>query len=131
MNFTICLNVNGLETRAIIQTRLAEKGDNDYQMKFNLQDVYYGEKLADADTKAMIMDLFEKGMEKLCNYQYSIEYDKEAKAINFDFGATIKVRYGLEDYKPAFYDQVCTRSISVTGSQINEVGAISLRFKKA
>ena len=130
MNYTIGINVNGVETRAVIQSRMIEKAADDYKVKFALQDIYYGSKLADVSFKEMIMQIFEKGMEKLTKDQISAYYDKDAKAVVFDFSTCIKTLVALDAYESAFYDQVGVRSLQISQSKVDEVGSINLRFKK-
>ena len=125
INYTIGLNINGLETRAIIETKRS-LDMNEYVCDFDIINIYYGERLATSSFKSFIKQLFKTALESISDNCISFNSSNNVVTINFmDF---IKEDVSLASYKTIFYDTIGTRKIVAISDGLNEIGRLSLRY---
>ena len=125
INYTIGLNINGLETRAIIETKRS-LDMNEYVCDFDIINIYYGERLATSSFKSFIKQLFKTALESISDNWISFNSSNNVVTINFmDF---IKEDVSLVSYKTIFYDTIGTRKIVAISDGLNEIGRLSLRY---
>ena len=125
VNYTIGLNVNGLETRAVVETKCMPVA-NEFEADFDITHVYYGNKLADDSSKKTIKDLFSATIQSIGDSW--ISYQANANKVMFDFTKLIKEDADLAIYKDIFYDLGGTRAFDISNNKVNEAGEFALYF---
>lgn len=127
INYSIGLNVNGLETRVVVETKYLQIA-NEFEADFDISHIYYGNKLADDSTKSNIKELFKMIIQSI-NDSW-ISYKENANKVSFDFSKLIKDDGDLAVYKDIFYDLGGTRAFDISSNKVNETGEFSLYFTK-
>ena len=82
-NYTLAININGLETRAIIETQ-CEPVANSFKANFKITNIYYGAKVAKDKFQKVIKDFFNDAINSMDDSSW-VSFDRENDVIGFDF----------------------------------------------
>ena len=123
MNFTIGININGLETHTIIETECNPEDDS-FKANFNIKHVYYGEAIASETLEKVIKEIFKEAVNPESNKAW-ITYDGENDTMSIDFEKILDL-----DYLNVF-DSKGTKSfyLDKVGSSVEDNGALQLWFR--
>ena len=126
INYTIGININGFESRVIIETKCLDPLE-EFALDFKVTNIYYGQVNASSAFKAYIRDLFRSAFVSLDDGSW-ITYQKTNSLVTINFMDLIKNDSELGVYKDIFYDTEGTRQIRTISDGLNEIGKLSLRF---
>lgn len=99
LNYTLCININGLETRAIIETE-CQPVANSFKANFAINEIYYGTKPAKAKFQKVVKDFFSDAINSMDDSSW-VHFDKDNDIISFDFDKLFE-KDELSAYKTAF-----------------------------
>ena len=99
LNYTLCININGLETRAIIETE-CEPVANSFKANFKINEIYYGAKVAKDKFQKVVKDFFSDALNSMDDSSWA-RFDKENDIISFDFDKLFE-KDDLIAYQAAF-----------------------------
>ena len=128
ISYTMGINLNGVETRAIIETQ-AYPYPNDFITDFEINNIYYGSKVASESFGDLIFDFFIdaiKGMED--NSWFT--YNRDNKTIAIDFSTMIKSDPDLEGYRIVFYENEGKKEMIINENTVDESGSFTLRYSR-
>lgn len=94
------INLNGLETRAIIETKAAPK-NNSFACDFTIENIYYGSTPAPDGFMTMVKNFLEDGVNSMEDHTW-FEYHKAENKFTIDFDKMLKTDLGLAPYYNVF-----------------------------
>lgn len=100
INFTMGINLNGLETRAIIETKATPK-NNSFACDFTIENIYYGSTPAPDGFTTMVKNFLEDGVNSMEDHTW-FEYHKADNKFTIDFDKMLKTDIGLAPYYNVF-----------------------------
>lgn len=136
-NYTVGININGLETRAIIETK-CEPIANSFTADFKISNIYYGETVAGEDFQAKIKDYFKSAIDSMTDNAW-ITYEpddgmggKLANTIRMNFDRLVDTEGELAAYKTAFDTAGGTREFSIDKDAVGlgNRGSLELFYAK-
>ena len=136
-NYTVGVNINGLETRAIIETKCNPK-DNSFVADFEITNIYYGQTIAEEGFQSKIKDYFKSAIQSMTDNAW-ITYEpddglggKLANTIRIDFDRLIDTEPSLEDYKTVFASAGGTKSFAIDkdAEGLGNRGKLELYYSK-
>lgn len=83
LNYTLGININGLETRAIIETE-CQPVANSFKANFKISNIYYGSKVAKDKFQKVVKDFFSDAINSMDDSSW-VSFDKENNVIAFNF----------------------------------------------
>lgn len=128
INYTVGVNLNGLETRAIIETKCSPIV-NEFAAEFDITNIYYGEKKASSQFAKVAKDFLKDALESMDDSSW-MNYQPSNDTMTIDFSKLIKEDEELDPYKVAFYESEGTRSFTLSNNKLEENGRLSIRFAK-
>ena len=128
LNFTLGININGLETRAIIETK-ANYVDNSYIADFRIQNVYYGKTIADKDFATLVKNLVAEGFASLYEHDW-ISFTGKDNSMLINFDRLLATSDELEEYNLVFDKTLGKRYFKIEANPVNENGSFSLYYQK-
>ncbi len=135
-NFTLGVNINGLETRAIIETKCEPK-ENSFVADFKISNIYYGETTAASELQGKVEEYFESAISKIAEtdnswiiFEPTDDGVKVKDTIRINFDRLIDNEESLAPYKAAFEAAGGTKSITIDKDEvgINKRGKLELHF---
>jgi len=124
MSFTIGLNVNGLETRAIIET-IGSGVEESFNHDFVIENVYFGSSLASESFKTFVIDLFDEALSSLTNSL--MEFNKEVGLLTFNFDKSLE-KLDMNDYKVVFFEMGGYPLSNIKNISVSSLGSIDLYY---
>lgn len=124
MSFTFGLNVNGLETRAIIDT-VGSGVEESFNYDFVVENVYYGSGLASEPFKSFVIDLFDEALSSLTNSL--MEFNKEVGLLTFNFDKSVE-KLDMNDYKVVFFEMGGYPRSNIKNISVSSLGSIDLYY---
>ena len=124
INYIFGININGLETRIIVETKALNPID-EFACDFAITNIYYGSEIPNASFKSYGKTLLSRVLSKL-DY---ITAKTKNNLVTIDFKPLFEDE-SLASYKSIFYDSIGTRKLVVNSSHIKDVGSFSLRFAR-
>lgn len=128
LNFTIGVNINGLETRATIQT-VCIPVDNSFQTSFKIKEVYFGELVAPESFSTMCKNLFSDALDSMKDRSW-IEHEKGSDTMTLNFDKLLAEDSALEEYNEAFSMLGGIRRFVIDGSSLTDNGELALWYQK-
>lgn len=136
MNFTVGINLNGLETRAIVQTHVVP-AENKFAADLIIDNIYYGTKIAPESFTKVVKEFLDEGVgdNKDALKDDTFKYDKSLNKFTINFEPMITE--SLADYQTAFELKDIPgvpdgeKSIKISDNRLGENGKLSLKYKRA
>ena len=117
-NYTVGININGLETRAIIETKCTPLA-NSFVADFEITNIYYGETVAEEGFQSKIKEYFKTALDSMTDNAW-ITYEPDdgmggrlTNVIRMDFDRLVDTEAELAPYKTAFESAGGTKSFSI------------------
>ena len=130
INYTIGININGLETRAILETK-CEPIANSFMADFSITNVYFGSVIADEDFAKVAKDYFCDAVDTLADRDAWLIHEKGSDTIRIDFDKMVAEDDALADYDQALAKDVGTRTFKISNANVNGDGQIQIWFARA
>lgn len=122
MNFSIGININGLETHSIIETK-CEPIANSFKANFSIEHVYYGSEIASESFEKVVKEIFKEAVDPDSPKAW-VSYDGATDVMTMDFEKILDTSYlnvfNTKGTKTFYLDR--------TGSLITDNGALELWF---
>ena len=128
LNFTIGVNINGLETRATIQTKCAPR-QNSFQTEFKIQNIYFGNNVAPEKFAEVCKNMFSDALDTMEDRSW-IEHEKGSDSMTLNFDRLLSEDVELSDYNDIFNTIGGIRSFKVDGASLTSNGEFSLWYQK-
>lgn len=123
INYTIGVNINGLETRIVIETKALDP-INEFACDFVINNIYYGQETVSSSFKSYAKELLNRA---LSSVDYFVAKPK-SNLVTINFVDLFDEVESLGAYKSLFYDSIGTRQFVVDSAALNEVGKLSIHF---
>ena len=128
ISYTIGLNINGLETRAIIETQ-AYPYSNDFITDFEANNVYFGSKVASNSFRTLILDLFEEAIVGMDDFSW-FRFNRDNDVMTIDFSKVIKQDPELNEYEDIFYENEGHKEMKINENTVEESGGFVLNYSR-
>lgn len=128
ITFTFGINVSGVETHAIIETKQVSTF-NEFASDYKVNKVYYGEKEASSLLSGTIKGLFKDLVSSLGDGS-GISYTPSNSLVTFDYTNLIKDDPELASYYDVFYEHEGLKAMDISSTSIDEVGYIYLNYSR-
>ena len=128
INYTLGINVNGLETRAIIETKCSPI-DNSFSADFVISNIYFGSKKAEDKFATVVKNFFDDALSSMDDASW-MSHERGSNSMTINFDKLVQNDDALVTYQDIFYNAGGTRSFLISNNGINESGVLSIRFAR-
>ncbi len=116
--FIVRFNMNGFPNTVVIDAKASEEEVGDFKIKFTVDDIYYGEKLANEELKAVLYDLLTTS---IGGEDWAAVSFNESKEMIIDLSSSID-----SNIKTALAMQGKSGKIHIKGENISENGYLQI-----
>lgn len=120
--YVVGININGLDTRLIVDTKLNNEVDEPYNLSFNIDNIYYGETIADQKLSNTIINMMGDAINGIGEW---VNFSAETKTIEINVQ---NLAYSNPTYGEVLRNLGESRT-ELSDTLLDEEGSINIFFK--